>query len=570
MFERLSAIIAQLRPLKYYFWGAIVASIVIGIDGNARHYIVKILIDTIKQDTGEDILRLLSFYGISQIVALGAWKAFDILSGKFRSSTQGIITEFFFRIFMRYDYSFFRERLVGSLVARVSDTLKTVPEGVSDLFHRSVNFLMIFLSSFFFMWTVSFKLALLLFFWVLLYFSWMIIGIKKGEPLAEARIDSRSHMIGQFSDTLSNVREVHCASAERYERQRVDYFLRSFLRTSHKLSLLVSNWAMSCRAITVAYSMFVFYLVVYMWKASVLTSGDLAQVFLINATVGDHLLRVTGMLKGIVVLIGESKESIGLSDFPISVQDKPTAHHLVVKRGRILFKDVRFLRGFSESFFSYGTIDISPGSKIGIVGGSGSGKTTFIQLILRFFDPSQGAILIDGTDIRDVSQHSLRDNISFVPQDPKLFNRTIRENIKYGRFSATDEEMIYAAKGAQIHDFIASLSNGYDTYVGERGDILSGGQRQRIMIARAILKNAPILIFDESDSQTDSITVAHMRSFLEKFVKGKTVFINADKTPELLQVDRILVFSEGRIVQDGRHESLIKEEGVYQKLCQNF
>ena len=204
---------------------------------------------------------------------------------------------------------------------------------------------------------------------------------------------------------------------------------------------------------------------------------------------------------------------------------------------------------------------IEAGQKVGLVGYSGGGKSTFVNLILRLFDVTDGHILIDGQDIRNVTQDSLRSNIAMIPQDPSLFHRTLMENIRYGRIEATDEEVIEAAKKAHAHEFISKLPQGYESPVGERGVKLSGGQRQRIAIARAILKNAPILILDEATSQLDSVTESDIQESLWELMQGKTTIVIAHRLSTLLHMDRIIVFDQGKIVEDGTHTEFLRTMG---------
>jgi ATP-binding cassette subfamily B protein len=263
---------------------------------------------------------------------------------------------------------------------------------------------------------------------------------------------------------------------------------------------------------------------------------------------------------------GTVNQALKLLELPVEIQDKPNAEQLSVTRGEITFEHVRFHYKGAEALFENKSITIFPGEKVGLVGYSGSGKTTFVNLILRLFEVDKGSIKIDGQDIRDVTQDSLRANISLIPQDPILFHRTLMENIRYGRLSASNEEVIEASRKANAHDFIALLPQGYETYVGERGVKLSGGQRQRIAIARAILKNAPILILDEATSQLDSITENVIQESILELMKDKTTLVVAHRLSTLLSMDRIIVFDKGNIVEDGTHNELLAQGGLYKTL----
>ncbi len=247
-------------------------------------------------------------------------------------------------------------------------------------------------------------------------------------------------------------------------------------------------------------------------------------------------------------------------------QDLPGAYELKVTKGIISFDRVLFhYKGITPLFHNKSVI-IEAGQKAGLVGYSGSGKSTFVNLILRLYDVTEGYILIDGQDIRGCTQDSLRKNIAMIPQDPSLFHRTLMENIRYGRIDANDESVVEAAKRAHAHEFIAKLPQGYNSLVGERGVKLSGGQRQRIAIARAILKNAPILILDEATSALDSVVESDIQQSLWELMQGKTTIVIAHRLSTLLHMDRILVFDMGKIVEDGTHTELLAMNGMYKTL----
>jgi ATP-binding cassette, subfamily B, bacterial len=248
------------------------------------------------------------------------------------------------------------------------------------------------------------------------------------------------------------------------------------------------------------------------------------------------------------------------------VIDSPDAEPVPITRGSIEFRNVDFGYSNERRVFNQLSVTIPPGQSVGLVGLSGSGKSTFVSLVLRLFDPQNGQVLIDGTDIRRMTQDSLHAQLSLIPQDPSLFHRTLLENIRYGRLEASDEEVIEAARKASAHDFIAQIKDGYHSMVGERGIKLSGGQRQRIAIARVILKNAPVLILDEATSSLDSITERAIQTTLDQVMKGKTVIVVAHRLSTVAHLDRILVFDQGRIVEDGSHADLLALRGAYYRL----
>jgi ATP-binding cassette subfamily B protein len=296
---------------------------------------------------------------------------------------------------------------------------------------------------------------------------------------------------------------------------------------------------------------------------NLVTVGDFAFILGLALYVTEGVWYLTEQIVRLNDLIGRSNQSINMIMVPQEIADIPEAKNLSVTKGDIEFQDVTFQYKSQKNIFENKTVTIPGGQRIGLVGFSGSGKTTFVNLIVRLFDLSSGIIKIDNQNIREVTQHSLRENIGFIPQDPILFHRSLMENIRYGKIDASDEEVIQAAKKAHAHEFISLTPNGYQSLVGERGIKLSGGQRQRISIARAILKNAPVLILDEATSALDSVTEGYIQDSLASLMQGKTVIVIAHRLSTLLAMDRILVFDQGKIVEDGTHQNLLSKQGMY-------
>jgi len=299
---------------------------------------------------------------------------------------------------------------------------------------------------------------------------------------------------------------------------------------------------------------------------NMVTVGDFALILTLSFTIAESIFNLGEEILRFAKEAGSCRQALNIIVEPHEIQDKPNAHELNVTQGKIVFDQVQFQYQGTDPLFENKTVTIEPGQKVGLVGHSGSGKSTFVNLILRLFDVSQGRILIDGQDIKEVTQTSLRKNIGMIPQDPSLFHRTLFENIQYGRVDASAEEVINAAKNAHAHEFIENLAQGYDSLVGERGVKLSGGQRQRIAIARAFLKNAPILILDEATSQLDSVTEQYIQESLWELMQNKTTIVIAHRLSTLLNMDRILVFNKGKIVEDGTHQELLAKNGMYATL----
>jgi ABC-type multidrug transport system fused ATPase/permease subunit len=306
---------------------------------------------------------------------------------------------------------------------------------------------------------------------------------------------------------------------------------------------------------------------VFLWKQGLLTVGDFVLIQVYILALIDRVWGIGNSMRRLFSAFADANEMIEIFDTPHSVKNAPGAGVLEVQKGEIVMKDVAF--GFSQEriILSDFNLTIYAGEKIALVGPSGAGKSTVTKLLLRMYDVTSGSIRVDGQDIASVTQESLRENISFVPQEPILFHRSLRDNIRYGRPDATDEEVIDAAKKAHCHEFIAGLTEGYETHVGERGVKLSGGERQRVAIARAILKNAPILILDEATSALDSESEALIQDALRVLMKGKTVIVIAHRLSTIMTMDRIVVTEGGKIAAEGTHDELVNHQGgLYQKL----
>ncbi|TPL02043.1 MULTISPECIES: ABC transporter ATP-binding protein [unclassified Mesorhizobium] len=383
-----------------------------------------------------------------------------------------------------------------------------------------------------------------------------------------------SQVSGRMVDSYTNILTLKTFSTgeheDRYVSQAVVEHADTFYRLMRVFTLMWSSLFVLNATLLIAIS----WLALAGWNAGAMTTAAVATAIPFALQIANISGRILDVGANVFRQIGVASNSMTTIARPITMQDNPGAPALVVKAGGIEFDRVNF--NYWRKDGKGGVIDnlsltIAPGERVGLIGRSGAGKSTLVNLVLRLFDVQDGKVLIDGQDIRNVSQESVRAAIGFVNQDTSLLHRSVRENLKYGRQSASDETMFSAAKAAQIDDVIAALTDphgqsGYEALVGERGVKLSGGQRQRIAIARVMLKDAPILILDEATSALDSEVEAAIQENLYKLMQGKTVIAIAHRLSTIAAMDRLVVMDKGRIVEDGSHETLIAKGGLYAQL----
>ena len=308
------------------------------------------------------------------------------------------------------------------------------------------------------------------------------------------------------------------------------------------------------------------YIAIHYWQLGLLTVGDFVLVQAYLMTTFDRLISINRELRGFFSALADGGEMVEIMQTPHEIQDAPKAKELKVAKGEIVFSNVGFNFHAEKKILEHLNLKIEGGERVALVGPSGAGKSTITKLLLRLFDVKSGMIEIDGQTIAKVTQESLRNAISFVPQEPILFHRTLMDNIRYGKRDATDAEVLEAAKKAHCHEFISGLAEGYNTLVGERGIKLSGGERQRVAIARAILKNSPILVLDEATSSLDSESESLIQDALATLMQGKTVIVIAHRLSTIMKMDRIVVLEGGAVVASGTHDELLTHGGLYHKL----
>jgi ATP-binding cassette subfamily B multidrug efflux pump len=472
---------------------------------------------------------------------------------------------------VRQSWAFFQNDFAGRIANRVMHTGPAIRESLIALL-TAVWFIVIYGTSALVLLSSADRwLALPVLVWFAGYVVMLHIFVPRMRDRSKLVSEARSMLTGRIVDTYTNIVTVklfaRVSHEDAYVREAVDNHTSRFhaalrLNTLFGMTLTLLN-AMLITA-TGAFS-------IWLWRNGHIEVGTVAMALPMATQIVSSSGWVAWQVTDIFENVGVVQEGMMTIARPLTLTDRPDAMPLRVERGAIRFENVRFGYGRKSGVIENLTLDVNPGERIGLVGRSGAGKSTLVNLLLRFFDLEGGRILIDGQDISKVTQESLRAQISVVTQDTSLLHRSIRENIRYGRHDATEDEIIAAAKLAHAHEFILELEDwmgrrGYDAHVGERGVKLSGGQRQRIAIARVILKDAPILVLDEATSALDSEVEAAIQSSLGTLIRGKTVIAIAHRLSTIAQMDRLVALDHGRIVEQGTHASLLRADGHYAAL----
>lgn len=553
------------KPKKWWAIGAIVTVVFASATSQGTNYIFKLIVDAVEVKNYDVVLLYALMYPAAEFVVQLLYRLSAYFGRNWSSNSRKFTYDIMTRYTLGHSHSYFMNRFAGSVMSKISNVVSGIDTLIPDILWTHINSLVAFLITFVFIIKASLSagatFAVLI---VALFYLNKKMAPKKAE-LSKMNADRRTELSGKIIDVFGNIQAVRQYSRRSNEQTGIEA-VSTRVRDAH-----YNNWGYTelmlfwNGVVLFIFSFAMFWFLTQSWRAGEMGTGDFVLIISLYAQITGTLIFIGRAFNSTAQAVGEMKE--GLEDLlqPHEIMDAENARPLLAESAQIDWKKV----GFSfdgKTVFNDFDLNIPAGQRLGLVGQSGAGKTTFVSLLLRQHEIRSGVIEIDGQNIAGVTQDSLRSAIAVVPQEPALFHRSIKDNILYGNPNATEAEVIEVAKQAQAHEFIMELSEGYDTMVGERGIKLSGGQKQRIAIARAMLKDAPILVLDEATSALDSESEVEIQLALETLMEGRTVIAIAHRLSTLRKMDRIIVLEAGKIVEDGDHETLSKAGGIYQKL----
>ena len=520
------------------------------------------LYDMNRFDSWASLKEILMWGAGALIFIEGGFRLRDFLQARAFPKLEADIRMTLFDHVQSHSPKYFNEYFSGSLANKIGDMVLT-----TTLLLRNV--LIVFTPAFFtcvltiiIFFKMNAFLALIVVSWVVVHFILSGIFTLKCVNYSHLHGESRSVLVGKIVDSLTNNFAVNLFFRFRFEKDRIFDYQKEEEKTNCIAQVYsVKMFTFLSSAFILEFFTLIGFMVFY-WMQGKISTGEVVQLFYTIWNLGMVIWVITSQAPEFFRSLGIAKQALVILQDPQDILDLPHSVELSITQGEIVFENVSFNYG-EKKVFQNKNLKIKAGEKVGFVGYSGAGKSTFVNLILRFFSLKEGRILIDGQDTAHVTLKSLREKIALIPQDPILFHRSFEENIRYGRIEASEEEVLEAAKLAHCDEFIKKCAKGYESLVGERGTKLSGGEKQRIAIARAILLKSPILILDEATSALDSVTEKYIQDGLDVLMANRTTIVVAHRLSTLSKMDRILVFDQGNIIEEGSHLELLNKKGHY-------
>lgn len=564
-------LINLVKPYKKWLFAMMFVACIWALDNTFSPYLLKLIIDHAVNFSGDKANLVVSTmpyvfgYILLWIVLCLDMRFLDWLKLKLFPTLREDVMSKMFNYLNLHSHQYFQNNFSGSLVNKIIDMQGGVIQIftiLDDVFAQTLGLTVAVIVLLF----VHPIFAVILIAWVLLFLIITFVFLKPLQHLSHVFAESRTSLVGKMVDSISNIINVRLFARHGEENRYIHKGILDAVQKDRDMqSKIIKMRAFWDASIIILISLNLFILL-YMYSKNLVSIGDFTFVISLSTSIMWNLWFIAGQFVLFSEQIGVCKQALSLISLPHGIVDVADAKPLMISRGEIKFHDVTFHYDEGAHLFKNKNIVIESGQKVGLVGFSGSGKSSFVNLILRLFEVESGEITIDNQNINQVTQQSLRDQIALIPQDITLFHRSLMENIRFGNIHATDDEVFEIAKKTHCHEFISKLTHGYDSMVGERGIKLSTGQRQRIAIARAMLKNAPILILDEATSALDSITERYIQDALHILMQGKTTIVIAHRLSTLAEMDRILVFDKGKIIEDGKHDALVARGGHYAKM----
>ncbi len=501
-----------------------------------------------------------------RIVSMGLWRLSGFMASELQPKVMRDLLERGFNAIMAQSYRFFSDNFGGALVRRAQALATSFRSLANSFWWDILPMTVTIISSMILLGLRSPLFALMIGTWVICLWICQILVSRFKLPYDAERASKHAGVIGLLADDITNATNVMLFNGRKAEERRMRERLEEWRFFNVKQWRIAETGTLIQNLMNVIFEIAMMGLVVGFWMNGSMSFGSVILVQGMLWTMFNNTHKLGQIIRDIYEAGADTLEMLDILDATPEILDKRGAKVMSVKKGMITFDDVHFRYREETEVLKNFSLQIQPLQKVAFVGASGSGKTTVTKILFRLFDIQAGVISIDGQDISKVTQDSLRKAISYVPQEPILFHRSLMDNIRYGRQDASEKEVMEAAKKANCHDFIMGFPESYATMVGERGVKLSGGERQRVAMARAILKDAPILVLDEATSSLDSESEALIQGALKQLMKNKTVIVIAHRLSTIMEMDRIIVMQEGKIVDEGTHDSLRDKVGIYQKL----